>query len=170
MKSIPHALAGYSSLLATKHFIGDGILTTIDFTIPYLPTTPLTIPIRIYLIVGIILGIITHFILDYINERGLSFKDDVKFDIIPHVLCYIIAFATGQFGLFLVGSTSGNLPDLIDKKLYLSMFLPKKFKMTQYLHWQKILVEPTPTHTKAIGIISAIIIIALLFLSKNYVI
>jgi len=114
------------------------------------------------LAIGIPLAIASHFALDYINESGLSQKERFQFDIIPSLVCYIVAIFSGQFWLFLLGSICGNLPDLIDKKLYLAMFFPKKYKATEWLHWQKILINPTPIQTKALGIISALIILSLL--------
>ena len=84
------------------------------------------------LAIGIPLAISSHLILDYVNESGLSRKESFQFDALPSIICYIIAIASGNFWLFLLGSVCGNLPDLIDKKLYLSIFLPSKFKITSY--------------------------------------
>ena len=114
------------------------------------------------LAIGIPLAILSHFILDFINERGLTKKDRLHFDIIPSLLCYLIALFSGQFWLFLLGSICGNLFDLIDKKIYLSIFLPNKYKSTKYFHFQKPIIHPTPKTTKLIGLISSLFIITLL--------
>jgi hypothetical protein len=116
------------------------------------------------LVIGIPLAIISHLALDYINERGLSEEDRFTFDLIPSLFCYAIALFTGNFWIFLLGSVAGNLPDLIDKKLYLSIFIPSKFKSTHYLHWQKPLLNPHPNVTKTIGPVSAIIITIILLM------
>ena len=113
------------------------------------------------LAIGIPLAIVSHFVLDYINESGLSKKEQMYYDALPSVLIYTLALFSGNFWLFLLGSICGNLPDLIDKKLYLSIFLPDKFKMTQYLHWQKTLINPTANQTKLIGVVSFELLIIL---------
>lgn len=134
MNATPHTLAGFS------------IVSTFENN----------------LLVGIPLAIGSHFILDYINENGFTAKDRLCFDIIPSMLCYAFALFFGNFWLFLLGSICGNLPDLIDKKLYLSIFFPKKFKSTNYLHWQKIIINPNAKITKLIGIISFLILMFLI--------
>ena len=110
------------------------------------------------LFIGIPLAIASHLVLDYVNERGLTSEDKFTFDIFPSLFCYFLALFSGEFWLFLLGSIMGNLPDLIDKKLYLSIFYPTKFKATKYLHWQKPIIEPSAETTKKIGLISAICI------------
>lgn len=114
------------------------------------------------LFIGVPLAIASHFILDYINESGLSKKERFQFDIIPSLACYLVAIFSGNFWLFLLGSVCGNLPDLIDKKLYLATFFPSKYKLTEYLHWQRPFINPTPTMTMNIGFWSAVIIILML--------
>ena len=134
MLATPHTLAGFTIVTAFKDNLA----------------------------IGIPLAIASHLILDYINESGLSRKESFQFDALPSIMCYIIAIVTGQFWLFLLGSVCGNLPDLIDKKLYLSIFLPTKFKSTLYLHWQKPIINPNPSVTMGIGFISSVIIIFML--------
>jgi hypothetical protein len=164
MNATPHSLAGFGSMLATKAIVGNETFGSITLELPILLNNPFVIPFYYWFIIGFPLGFVTHLLLDYINESGLTKKEDLKFDIIPSVICYAIAFFTGNFGIFFSGSISGNLPDLIDKKLYLTIFFPNKFKSTRYLHRQKIILNPKPLVTKAIGIVSCIIVITLLFL------
>ena len=114
------------------------------------------------LVIGIPLAIASHLALDYVNESGLSRKESFLFDALPSLICYAIAIITGNFWLFLLGSICGNLPDLIDKKLYLATFFPSKYKLTEYLHWQRPFINPTPTMTMNIGFWSAVIIILML--------
>ena len=134
MNALPHTLAGFT------------IIKTFESN----------------LAIGIPLAIASHFLLDYVNESGLTFKEKMYFDALPSLLIYIFALLSGNFWLFLLGSVCGNLPDLIDKKLYLSIFLPNKFKMTNYLHWQKVLINPSANATKLIGVLSFIILLFLL--------
>ena len=113
------------------------------------------------LAIGIPLAIASHFVLDYINETVLSRKEQMYYDALPSVLIYMLSLFSGNFWLFLLGSVCGNLPDLIDKKLYLSIFFPNKFKSTEYLHWQKTIINPTANQTKLIGVLSFIFLIFL---------
>ena len=135
MNATPHTLAGFTIVTAFK----DNLL------------------------LGVPLAISSHFVLDFINESGLSKKERFKFDILPSFLCYLFAIFSSQFWLFLLGSVCGNLFDLIDKKLYLATFLPKKYKYTYYFHLKrKPLINPKPEITMSIGFISAVIIILML--------
>lgn len=113
------------------------------------------------LALGVPLAIASHFILDFIDEGGLTAKDRIYFDLCPNLICYFLALLTGHTWLFIIGSVSGNLLDLIDKKLYLAIFYPRKFTATKYFHFQKQLLFPSPTLTKVIGWSSLIIIIML---------
>lgn len=115
------------------------------------------------LLLGIPLAIGSHFVLDFINESGLSKKERFQFDILPSLLCYLFAIFSGHFWLFLLGSVCGNLFDLIDKKLYLATFYPNKYKYTFYFHSKKKpLINPKPEITMGIGFLSAVIIILML--------
>ena len=112
--------------------------------------------------VGCVLAVLTHFGLDYINEAGFQKKDRTIFDMIPLIICFGVSIYTGNVMLFVQGWFFGNLPDIIDKKAYLSIFFPSKFKLTNYLHWQKPLINPKVNTTRLIGIVSMIIIILII--------
>jgi hypothetical protein len=83
---------------------------------------------------GCLVAIGTHFLADYIGERGLyTDKQRIIYDVLPTLIAFVFAYFFGgenEVWLLLLGSVLGNLPDLIDKKLYLSIFLPKKFIIT----------------------------------------
>ena len=113
--------------------------------------------------IGIPLAIFSHFILDFIDEKGLTSKDRLYFDLTPGLICFVLAIITGNFWLLLLGSICGNLFDLIDKKLYLAIFIPSKFKPTYYFHKHKQIIFPSAKMTKVIGWISTIIIGIILF-------
>jgi hypothetical protein len=112
--------------------------------------------------IGCVIAVITHFIFDYVGEKGIvSTKDRVIYDFLPTVISFIVVYFTSgisEVGVLLLGSILGNLPDLIDKKLYLTIFFPSKFKMTNYLHWQKTIINPTEKQTKIIGYVSGFLI------------
>ena len=112
--------------------------------------------------VGCVLAVLTHFGLDYINEAGFQKKDRTIFDMIPLIICFGVSIYTGNVMLFVQGWFFGNLPDIIDKKAYLSIFFPSKFKSTNYLHWQKPLINPKVNTTRLIGIVSMILIILII--------
>ena len=56
------------------------------------------------LAIGIPLAIASHFVLDYINESGLSRKEQMYYDALPSVLIYMLSLFSGNFWLFLLGS------------------------------------------------------------------
>ena len=134
MNATPHTLAGITSLIIFKDNLA----------------------------IGCAVATCSHLLLDYINESGLTFKERIYYDALPSLLLFVVSILTGNFMLFLLGNIFGNLPDLIDKKLYLSIFFPAWFKSTLYLHWQKPIINPSPVTTKIIGVISAILIIIIL--------
>lgn len=105
---------------------------------------------------GCLLAFVSHLLADYIGEsNGIrNTKERIVFDFIPTLICFIFAFIFGGLNevyLMFLGSLFGNLPDLIDKKLYLSIFFPKKIKSTQYFHWQKVIFTPKPEMTRYLG-------------------
>ena len=98
---------------------------------------------------GCLLAFASHLLADYIGESGgiKTTKQRVIFDVVPTVILFIASYFYGglyEVWLVILGSIFGNLPDLIDKKFYLTIKFPNKFKATMYLHWQKILYNPTP--------------------------
>jgi len=86
---------------------------------------------------------------------------------LPTIILFIASYFYGglyEVWLVLLGCIFGNLPDLIDKKLYLAIIYPTKFKATIYLHWQKVIYNPAPIVVKYQGIamVSFVLIIYLL--------
>tara|TARA_R110002012_G_scaffold3625_1_gene17033 strand:+ start:1736 stop:1960 length:225 start_codon:yes stop_codon:yes gene_type:complete len=53
-------------------------------------------------------------------------------------------------GYSVIKLIGGNLPDLIDKKMYLTILLTN-FKVTNYLHKQKVVFNPKPKITRYLG-------------------
>lgn len=101
--------------------------------------------------IGIPLAIMSHFVLDFIDEKGLSEEERAYFDIAPSLSLMLMFWYFDIYWWFVLGSVLGNLFDLIDKKLYLSVFFPKKFKSTKYFHYQKQLIFPPTFVTKWLG-------------------
>ena len=140
MNSTPHTVIGY----ATIKLIGGNPL-------------------------GFLLAFGSHLLADYVGENNSKMSNNKQrflFDVIPTILLGIFCYFYGgwsEVGLLFLGSFFGNLPDLIDKKMYLTIILPSKFKNTEYLHWQKIAIKLTPNFTKYMGyglvLIYALIII-----------
>lgn len=138
MNATPHTVLGYAAV-ATLYV-----------------ENPLT------LFIGFYVAFISHLILDYIGEsNGIKTTNQrLYLDVLPTLVLASICGIVGgwtELGLFIVGSIGGNLPDLIDKKLYLSIIYPNKYKSTEYLHWQKPIINPPGWFTKSIGWILAFI-------------
>lgn len=112
---------------------------------------------------GCLLAFVSHLVADYVNENGLkTIKQRIIFDVIPTIILFIASYFYGgwyEVWLVFLGSVFGNLPDLIDKKLYLTILFPSKFKSTEYLHWQKPIINPNELQTKIIGYVAMILII-----------
>ena len=118
---------------------------------------------------GWLLAFVSHLLADYIGESGgiKTPKQRIIFDIVPTIILFIASYFYGglyEVWLVLLGCIFGNLPDLIDKKLYLAIIYPTKFKASLYLHWQKVLYNPKPIVVKYQGIamVSFVLIIYLL--------
>jgi len=105
---------------------------------------------------GCLLAFGSHLLADYIGEaKGIvTTKQRIIFDIIPTIILFISAYLFGgasEVWMVLLGSIFGNLPDLIDKKMYLTILFPSKFKVTNYLHKQKVVFTPKPSITRKLG-------------------
>jgi len=118
---------------------------------------------------GCLLAFVSHLLADYIGESGgiKTPKQRIIFDIVPIIILFIASYFYGglyEVWLVLLGCIFGNLPDLIDKKLYFAIIYPTKFKASLYLHWQKVLYNPKPIVVKYQGfaMVSFVLIIYLL--------
>ena len=115
---------------------------------------------------GCLLASISHLLADYIGESGgiKNNKQRVIFDILPTIILFAASYfygGTHEAWLVVLASIFGNLPDLIDKKLYLAILYPTKFKASHYLHWQKVLYNPKPIIVKYQGF--AMVLLVLIF-------
>jgi len=69
-----------------------------------------------------------HYPIDYLGENVS--KGYQKYEIIFHALYLTLGIIYNDWIMFLIYALSGNLMDVIDKKLYLSILYPYK-----YSHW-----------------------------------
>ena len=116
--------------------------------------------------IGLPLAVISHYFIDYLFEKGLSKKEVFVYDILPCFLYVALAFFSGHFWLFILSWWAGNLFDLIDKKMYLAIFFPSKYKVTNYLHNHKKGIRFTLQQTKIASIVSSVLILTI-FLILN---
>ena len=97
--------------------------------------------------IGLPIAVISHWLMDFLREKGMSKTQVIKYDVIPSLVFYLPLFFIGfeYFWLFFLSWIAGNLLDLIDKKLYLTIFFPNKFKSTRYFHKHKTGLQLTNT-------------------------
>jgi hypothetical protein len=144
---------------------------------------------------GCLFAFVSHLVLDYVDEKnGLkTAKERFVYDILPTILLALILFLlfgkSEVYDLFL-GSFFGNLPDFIAKKGYFKYWYPTLQKVipsltnyletfakvqsfinwamipTSFLHWQKQIINPTPTQTKWMGYALILVAISTLLIIK----
>jgi hypothetical protein len=140
MYSIPHAATGL-------------LITTTVYALTQNETLAFAI--------GIPLAVFSHYFLDFLFEKGMSKNEVLIFEGIPTIIYVVLAICSGHFWLMICSLIAGNFLDWIDKKLYLTVFFPKKFKPTFYFHKHKKGIKFTLNQTKLAGIISTIVIIGM---------
>ena len=100
----------------------------------------------------------SHYVLDFVKETDL--KDDVfLYDVVPSWIYYFVGFFSGNFLLFFISWIEGNLFDIIDKKLYLSVVNSKRFPATDYFHKHKTGIETTLFGTKLTSVVCTILFV-----------
>jgi hypothetical protein len=163
---------------ATPHTVVGHTLTR---TIFYSLFTGSIFSFFVGIIVASIASFISHIVLDVVNEaNGIkTTKQRIWLDIVPTIVLgisslffgayfgvelfnslginidYKVAMLLGmliEFILFLNGSFFGNLPDIVDKKGYLSILDNKKYPYTYYFHIKgTLLINPPGWLTRIIG-------------------
>ena len=78
--------------------------------------------------IGIPLAIASHYVLDFLFEKGLSKDEVITYDVLPSLIYVLLALFSGHFWLAMFSWWAGNLFDLIDKKLYLTIYSQILFK------------------------------------------
>ena len=123
------------------------------------------------LIIGCISAFISHIVLDLVNESDGIKTNKQRFwlELLPTIALGLFSIYLGiqtgswwlffvEFGLFILGSIFGNMPDIIDKFFYLAILYPKKYKFTYYFHFKiKPPINPPGIVTKAIGWVMVIL-------------
>ena len=117
--------------------------------------------------IGTPLAVASHYFLDFLFEKGMDRNELLIFEGMPSIMYILLAICSGHFWLMICGLVEGNLLDWIDKKLYLTVYFPKKFKPTFYFHKHKKGIRLTLKQTKLAGIISTIIIIGMFLILKQ---
>lgn len=107
--------------------------------------------------IGITLAIVSHWFLDFLKEKGMTKKEAIIYDVVPGIPYFLMALFSGYFWLFMFSWLAGNLLDLIDKKMYLVIFFPKKYKPTYYFHKHKTGIQLSKKQTIASSFISTIV-------------
>lgn len=121
------------------------------------------------ILVGGSLSFLAHDPTDRLGEEGFK---SVKLMLFHELPCYFLmilgGLITDNLFLFLFGYISGNGIDLIDKKLYLSVLYPNKYRETKIFkcHKRNPNIQLTLKQTKIASWISCllIIIITLIFI------
>lgn len=111
-------------------------------------------------LVGGVGAICSHFLLDLVGEK-YNVKTMLILEIIFHSLFLYLGYSLNMFWIFVLGAVLGNLPDVIDKKCYLSFYDLKKYPYTFYLHFVPLLFSLTKRQTTIVTIINIITILIL---------
>lgn len=122
--------------------------------------------------IGSACAIASHYFVDMIGE--MRFKGEFVYEAIYHMLFLLLGWKLekvidynvmffkweiGLFWLFVGGMIAGNLFDIIDKKLGLSIINPKKYPYTYYCHSKRrALVYLTKLGTELFTIINITIL------------
>ncbi len=113
-------------------------------------------------IIGGILAFASHYILDFIGESSYkTTKEMLLIEVAVYLWSLVLMFFLGikylKFAVF--AHFMANLMDYIDKKMYLSIFLPKEYPYTYYLHSKnQVLIPISYQETIMAAIVSAVLI------------
>jgi len=113
-------------------------------------------------IIGGILAFSSHYILDFIGESPYNnMQEMLLIEFAVYLWSLVLMFFLGlkylKFAIF--GHFMANLMDYIDKKMYLSIFLPKEYPFTYYFHSKnQVLIPISYQATITAAIVSAILI------------
>lgn len=116
--------------------------------------------------IGLPLAIASHYFLDFLFEKHLSKEEVLIYDVVPSFIYIGLSIISGHFWLMMFSWWSGNLLDLIDKKLYLTVFFPDRFKPTHYFHNHTNGIKFNLNQTKVASIISTLVAIVIALLLK----
>ena len=122
--------------------------------------------------IGGFLSFLAHDPTDRLGEHNLG-KYFLLYEIFPFIIAMAIGWYSGFFWMFFVGYFTGNIMDVWDKKLYLAILMPKKFKMLYdfpcHRRERSKIKQLTLQQTKDsvwIGLVLVVISAALMFFNK----
>ncbi|APZ46751.1 hypothetical protein BW723_10855 [Polaribacter reichenbachii] len=118
-------------------------------------------------IIGGILAFASHYVLDFIGESPYKTIQEMLFiEVAVYLWSLILMFFLGKkylkFSVF--AFFMANLMDYIDKKMYLSIFLPKEYPFTYYFHSKNQVIFPISYQNTIIAAIVSVILIGVCFL------
>jgi hypothetical protein len=146
-----------------------GVIGAITVATTYVLTKNETIALTL----GMAIAFLLHNPTDYLGEKGYgSMKITLIYEIVPYIIFWTCAYFSGIWYLYILGWIAGNGMDLWDKKLYLSVFLPKKFPVRKDFSCHRRssdkIIQFTLQQTKDATIIcSIVLIIFTYFIWKN---
>lgn len=122
-------------------------------------------------IIGGILAFTSHYILDFIGEAPYkSMQEMLLIEVAVYVWSIALMFLLGikylKFAVF--GFFMANLMDYIDKKMYLSIFLPKEYPLTYYFHSKNQVLIPLSYQETIIAAIVSVMLSGFCFLFLKY--
>lgn len=105
----------------------------------------------------------SHDLLDRLGEKSYGpLKVALLWEGLPLLLFASVAYLSGSWWIYALGWVLGNLMDIIDKKLYLSILFPNKFGPSISLfpcHDRRPDIDLTLDQTKSITIVSSMAIL-----------
>lgn len=120
------------------------------------------------LIVGAAVAVVSHLFVDYLGEEPYGdLTTSAIWELIPMLIFAASAFLSGYPMVFLVGWLAGNLMDIIDKKLYLAMFL-KNVDPWYFFHKGKPKIKLDLATTKMYAFMSCIVYVTVAIIMKGY--
>ena len=147
---------------STHGAVGIAIITTIYI---------ITKSERKTFIIGGTLAFISHYLLDFIGESPYkSMQEMLLIEVALYLWSLILMFFLGikylKFAVF--GHFMANLMDYVDKKMYLSIFLPKEYPFTYYFHSKNQVLIPISYQVTIIAAIFSGLLISLCFLLLKF--
>lgn len=139
----------------------------IGASITNVSTSLLTDPLG--LMVGLPLAFIVHDPTDRLGEGNYgSLKRTLILETVPFIALMITALAFDVFWISLLGYVLGNGIDLIDKKMYLSVLFPNKFKATKYFncHRREPDIQLTTKQTKSLILVFYLVFVVTMLFTR----
>ncbi len=105
---------------------------------------------------------ISHDVLDSLGEKSYgNLETSIRWELYPLWIFAMAAVWSGHWWLYAVGWIAGNGMDLIDKRMYLSIFWPDRFPFGKYFacHRRTPAIQFTLGQTRLATIVSTLAIV-----------